>query len=45
MVFGFIGSIFHFIWDVITTILSVSWTFVVTLIEALFALFHIRRAA
>ena len=43
MVFEFFFGIFHFIWDVISTILSISWTFIVTLVDALFALFHIKR--
>lgn len=42
MVFGFLWGIVVFLWEVLTTILSISWNFVVTLVEALFALFHIR---
>jgi len=41
MVLGFIGEIFVFIWDVFTTILTISWSFIVTLVDALFGLFRI----
>ena len=39
-----VAEIFHFIWTVITTILTISWTFIVTLVEALFGLFRIPLA-
>jgi hypothetical protein len=36
-----VAAIFQFIWAVITTILTITWTFIVTLVEALFGLFRI----
>jgi len=39
MVFWILG-IFQFFWDVLFTIISISWNFFVTLFTALFDLFH-----